>query len=171
MEPDEWDLWVARNPRHLGAKVADRPCADCPLGFAAEMRAIGRCNGEPQGHEEESDVNVTGIEVTGAVTQERRIEVLAPCGTCLHRQVCGLKDKLEAAGEADVTMARLPDELHLVLQARVECAFYARDKAAGKPASAGDVDKPKRGWSPEQRAAAAERMRQRNATRGEGAAA
>jgi hypothetical protein len=36
------------NSRSGGAKAV-RPCHDCPLGYAAEMRALGRCNGTPAG--------------------------------------------------------------------------------------------------------------------------
>lgn len=48
MADDEWAHWLAMNPMGLSdALVAARPCMDCPLGFAAEMRAEGRCNGSP----------------------------------------------------------------------------------------------------------------------------
>jgi hypothetical protein len=48
MTDEEWTEWVAMNPVALSdGQVADRPCTDCPLGFAAEMRALGRCNGTP----------------------------------------------------------------------------------------------------------------------------
>ena len=135
MEPDEWALWLERNPQSLGFNAAARPCQDCPLGFAAEMRAVSRCNGEPAGlelDEEEDTVDVRDLGAGSQVTQERRIELIAPCPTCLHRPVCGLKDKLERAQEADVTMARLPDELHVVISAKVDCAFYAKDKGAAR---------------------------------------
>lgn len=108
-------------------------------------------------------MDVRDLGTGGQVTQERRIELVAPCPSCLHRQVCGLKEKLERAQEADVTMARLPDELHLVIQARVECAFYAKDKGLGKRTEPAGESKPKRQWSPEAREAAAERMRARRA--------
>jgi hypothetical protein len=163
LEPDELELWRERD-RGIP------PCHSCPLAFAAEQRAIGRCNGQPSGaddEDEEDQVNVGDIGVGGQVTQERQIELIAPCPSCLHREVCGLKEKLESAGEADVTMARLPDELQIVLQARVDCSFYARDKSVGKRAAAADgTPAPKRAgpnWSPEQRAAAAARLAERRA--------
>lgn len=164
LEPSELELW-----HDVDAGIP--PCHSCPLAFAAEQRALGRCNGQPSGADDEEEDDVIGDNgIAGQVTQERRIELIAPCGSCLHREVCGLKDKLERAGEADVTMARLPDELQVVLQARVDCSFYARDRGAAKGVAAAAREvKPRatRNWSPEQRAAAAERMR----TRRQGAAA
>lgn len=42
MTSDELTLWQ-RSP-YLPAKI---PCIDCPLSFAAEMKAAGCCNGRP----------------------------------------------------------------------------------------------------------------------------
>lgn len=54
MDPDEWEGWLAANRRAPNqVDQARRPCADCTLGFAAEMRAEGRCNGEPEDVAEE----------------------------------------------------------------------------------------------------------------------
>lgn len=56
MEPDEWEAWQVSNRRIAVSGRAPRPCSDCPLGFAAEMRSVGRCNGSPNGvddHEED----------------------------------------------------------------------------------------------------------------------
>ena len=47
MEPGEWELWQVGNRRLSHQDQAFRPCDDCPLSFAASMRAVGRCNGEP----------------------------------------------------------------------------------------------------------------------------
>lgn len=38
--------WQAFNERTAGGR-ASRPCEDCPLAYAEEMRAKGMCNGEP----------------------------------------------------------------------------------------------------------------------------
>ena len=57
MTPDEWDEWQRLNPVNAHA---DRPCADCPLGYAAEMRAVGRCNGQPGAVEEDEEMVETG---------------------------------------------------------------------------------------------------------------
>lgn len=56
MSPEEWALWRARWKASYGSHRRARPCPDCPLGFAVEMRAEGRCNGEPGGVEEDEDV-------------------------------------------------------------------------------------------------------------------
>ena len=48
MDPDEWAAWRSLNDRS-GSNRAARPCSDCLLGYAAEMRADGRCNGTPGG--------------------------------------------------------------------------------------------------------------------------
>lgn len=44
MAADELALWLASEVRGGGST----PCVDCPLAFAAEMRAQGRCNGKPR---------------------------------------------------------------------------------------------------------------------------
>lgn len=56
MDAEEWALWERAN-RSLSSSLerATRPCADCPLGHAADMRAIGQCNGTPGGVEDEED--------------------------------------------------------------------------------------------------------------------
>lgn len=159
MEPDELELWTSTS-RGIP------PCHECPLAFAAEMRAENRCNGRPAGaDEEEEEVDVTELGTGGTVTAEQRIEIIAPCGTCAHRQVCGLREKLERAREADVAMARLPDELKLEIRATVDCAFYSKERGTAR--ANGAAGEPRlhagRTWSPEQRAAAAERMRARRA--------
>lgn len=48
MDAEELAGWRAQNDRsrHGNGIRARRPCEDCLLGFAAEMRALGRCNGE-----------------------------------------------------------------------------------------------------------------------------
>jgi hypothetical protein len=48
LDAGEWALWRRTNNTawgHMG--MVARPCADCPIGFAADMRAVGRCNGTP----------------------------------------------------------------------------------------------------------------------------
>lgn len=49
MEPDEYAGWREMNGKLIGSGRALRPCQDCPLGFALDMRAEDRCNGEPGG--------------------------------------------------------------------------------------------------------------------------
>lgn len=47
MADREWALWRKVNARTSAQDRAVRPCADCPISFALEMRAEGRCNGLP----------------------------------------------------------------------------------------------------------------------------
>jgi hypothetical protein len=48
MTTEEWELWREFNPQGLkDAEYASRPCQDCPVSYATEMRAEYRCNGEP----------------------------------------------------------------------------------------------------------------------------
>lgn len=44
MTPEEYALWTAR----IHNVVAKVPCRDCPLWFAAEARAAGKCCREPR---------------------------------------------------------------------------------------------------------------------------
>lgn len=48
MDDDDWADWTALHLR-LAAKadLDETPCHDCQAHYAAEMRAIGRCDGEP----------------------------------------------------------------------------------------------------------------------------
>ena len=39
--------WQDLNEKVSGSRKADRPCADCPLSYATEMRSQGKCNGSP----------------------------------------------------------------------------------------------------------------------------
>ena len=66
MEPDEWADWQRLNRSIANhGDQASRPCSDCLLGFAADMRAEGRCNGQPAGdthdHEEEEPVRIAPV--------------------------------------------------------------------------------------------------------------
>lgn len=45
MTPDELAAWEDANS--VLSSPAPSPCQDCPLAFAAQMRAEGCCNGEP----------------------------------------------------------------------------------------------------------------------------
>ena len=67
MDAGELAGWRDRNARLLPFRRAERPCEDCLLGFAAEMRAEGRCNGEPGGDGEDQDF-----------TRRRRVPAPAP---------------------------------------------------------------------------------------------
>jgi hypothetical protein len=54
MTAAEWVGWRRHND-HAQSNRAPSPCFDCPLGFAADMRAIGMCDGKPDGVPEEDD--------------------------------------------------------------------------------------------------------------------
>lgn len=45
MDEGEFAAWRAANARCSPAYRAPRPCFDCPVAFASEMRLVGRCNG------------------------------------------------------------------------------------------------------------------------------
>jgi len=47
MDAPDWRDWQRMNPGNVGGGKALKPCWDCPLEFAVEMRAIARCNGSP----------------------------------------------------------------------------------------------------------------------------
>lgn len=155
MDDDEWRLWNQANRSiSAGSHRVDRPCRECPLGFALEMRAINRCNGEPSGAPE-PDEEEEPMEVARISSQRVSVNVAAPCATCLHRDVCAIKEDVDRAGSAEVGLPQLSPALKPVLSLVLDCAFYLRDKAAGKTVS----DEPKkRNWSPEQRQAAADRL-------------
>jgi hypothetical protein len=58
MEPDELAAWEEMRDRSTAYHDRTaRPCHDCLAGFAAEMRAIGRCNGTPAGFEEDPEMD------------------------------------------------------------------------------------------------------------------
>jgi hypothetical protein len=48
MTSDEYKLWKRANLRlELRRERADGPCRDCSPDFAAEMLAVGQCDGTP----------------------------------------------------------------------------------------------------------------------------
>ena len=47
MDAGDWRDWQRMNPANVGGGKALKPCWDCPLEFAVEMRAEHRCNGSP----------------------------------------------------------------------------------------------------------------------------
>ena len=56
MDADDWAAWQAMNRSLKKENQAPRPCTDCLAGYAAEMRAVGRCNGQPAGDHREEDI-------------------------------------------------------------------------------------------------------------------
>lgn len=168
MEPDEWVAWQESNRRLALGYQAPRPCSDCLLGYAAEMRATGRCNGQPGGdahdeHEETAHMDDQAkamiASIPEAPTRRVSIEVSAPCPGCSHQPVCRIADEVAAIERAQVAVPKLGQGLAMTLSARVDCEYFAPVKRSGpgRPAGSG------KGWTPEQREAAAERARQMNA--------
>ena len=134
MEAAEWAHW--QRSRHTSDRNS-RPCDDCPLGFAAEMRSVGKCNGVPMGADEDEG---EPMEPARIVTGGKEVPVAAttPCGSCAHAVVCRIKPVMEARIESlPVQMPVLDPAIRLTLYATVECAQFMRVKAAKpNPASA-----------------------------------
>lgn len=143
MGPDEWADWRAANPftGRMHEQVA-RPCEDCLLGFAADMRAEGRCNGTPGGapgdDEEETMDQSIDLPVRALVA------VTAPCGGCAHTAVCRIRPELEAIKAAQVALPRV-DGVRVSVAATVECEHFARERGSAAATT-------RRSLSPEGRA-------------------
>jgi hypothetical protein len=143
MAPDEWADWQRLNPspapsrRGLrGSLFVDRPCADCPIGYAVDMRALGRCNGKPGGTEEDTEMDQPEPTAPRGLTTTRRVslEVIAPpCGSCSHEPVCALRAAFEGMATVETNAPSLPAGLRLYLTATVECGHYLRDEAKPAP--------------------------------------
>ena len=119
MEPDELARWQEMQVR--SRDLTARPCADCLAGFAAEMRAVGRCNGTPAGVEEDP------MEPTPLAARRLPLDVTAPrCETCLHAPVCALRAALGALRSIPADVPALPDGLTVTISATVICAHWRR---------------------------------------------
>lgn len=131
MTDEEWTEWVAMNPMNVSggeSAVADRPCSDCPLGFAADMRALGKCNGTPgwqapaeEEEEEESVMTEPRIIPNGT---EVVVALEAPCGRCAHEPVCAIKRSLDGLDTLPVSVPRLDKALTMALTAAVDCSQF-----------------------------------------------
>lgn len=163
MTRDEWTAWQDANRRLTNQRAqAPRPCSDCTLGFAADMRAVGRCNGSPAGtdhQQEENDVDPMPEPTAKIATRQVRIALEAPCGGCNHSAVCRIADEVQAVAEAKVDA--------LELRGTVECSYYQPIRKAGRPRKErAEGEAPANAhWTPERRAEQAERLRQSNAAR------
>jgi hypothetical protein len=170
MEPDEWALWTEANRRSAAHRIS-RPCEDCPLGFALEMRAIGRCNGEPAGAPEDEDQEDEPMEIAQVKAQPVAVAVTAPCETCIHREVCAIRLSIDAVAhrDVDVILPKLDVALKPTLTMAIDCSFYARDRAVkltSQVAAAG-----RSGWTEERKARWHEQMAARRAAKAEREAA
>lgn len=158
MDREEWWAWQDTNRRLAVGEQASRPCTDCLAGYAADMRAEGRCNGQPAGdhREEEYEMDEIVTEVPAArQTRAVRIAVTAPCPACTHQQVCRIADEVRAIEATSVQVPKVGTGLALELSAAVSCEFFAPERKTPR----------KHDWSDEQRAAAAERARALAATK------
>ena len=133
MEPPEWADWRARNPV-AGIPDADqvaRPCEECPIGWAVEMRAEGRCNGTPAGVAEDPD-QVDEHEEDHAVEHENtpgtRIPVTleAPCPGCIKSDVCSLRPRVEGLRSASVSISSIDPLVSVALAGTVTCGAFIR---------------------------------------------
>lgn len=129
----DWQRLNLRNT-NLAARAA-RPCEDCTLGFAADMRAEGRCNGTPGGvAEEDETVEDSSPTRTGRVA----VSSAAPCGTCLHAPVCRLRASVEGLRSVTASLPVLDDAVTVSLTAEVVCSHHAREpKSHHSPAGTG----------------------------------
>lgn len=134
MDAGELAAWEATNERLSSANMrAARPCTDCLLGFALEMRAEGRCNGTPGGAtEEEEDMDETPTRTLVTAGASLPVSLALPCGTCAHAPVCRIRPELEALTSVAVSMPRIDKGAHVSLSASVECDWYAKAKGAPK---------------------------------------
>ena len=74
MEAADLAGWQELNLRVASpADRAARPCTDCTLEHAAEMRAVGRCNGTTAGAEEDTEMDQP--EPTVPQPRRRRVSV------------------------------------------------------------------------------------------------
>lgn len=154
MDADEYALWARGNGVATGTKNgarvftgrAESPCDDCPLGYAAEMRAIGRCDGTPGGVEEDEPMETPETYETtttsAPVATRTRVTVVAPCESCVHARVCRLRPDAEL--DVRVSLPELATELTVTLTATVDCMEYV-----GAPGKA----RPKKEQTPAQREA------------------
>lgn len=142
MADDEYAAWAEMNSRMTSrSERAKRPCADCTLGYASEMRAVGRCNGTPAGVEEEETMEQPP-EVHLRPSRDvvpptlRRVPVAVtppPCASCVHEPVCALRQSVEGLADIPVAAPSVPDGLTITLVAAVECAHFLRDRAKPGP--------------------------------------
>lgn len=151
--PVDWAHWQRSNPVKANVGAA-RPCDDCPLGFAAEMRSVGKCNGVPMGAEEEDETVMSdepkakpwempptirtreAVRMSSAVAaltgKELPVALAIPCGRCIHAPVCRIKPTIEARLETlPVSLPALDPAIKVTLSATVECSQFHRASSAG----------------------------------------
>lgn len=160
MDADEYALWErgngVMNGTRNGARVytgrAESPCDGCPLGYAADMRAVGRCNGTPGAVEEDEIVDTPASVAASEATEvigRRRVTTIAPCESCVHARVCRLRPDPELV--VKVNLPELATELTVKLTATVECMEYVRARQKSAAENGAPLDRPKRVISTEAR--------------------
>lgn len=134
MDADEYAGWLALNGGSAAARhvAAARPCDDCSLGFAAEMRALGRCNGTPA-VTEETDMDE---QPQAPIGPQNRVPVAItppPCASCIHEPVCSLRRAVVDMAGLILGVPRVADGLQVNLAAEVRCDHYRRDRTKPSP--------------------------------------
>jgi hypothetical protein len=145
MEPGEWAHWRSLNPRLPDEVFAPRPCTDCPLGFAADMRAEGRCNGAPGAVQADDEIPQEETPMEGERVQPgRRVEVTLelPCSRCEKQDVCGIRPSLEALHSLPVVAPELDPRVSVALAGSIERAAFVRARL--RRADASELDEPRR---------------------------
>jgi hypothetical protein len=128
MEPDELADWHQHNRTAAFAAKgkALSPCEDCLLGYALEMRAIGKCNGTPgaAADVEDEEPEEPAARRTMATVN---VKLSAPCGSCAHEPICIRRAAIEKLDERQaVEMTPLPAGLGVTLSASIDCDAYLR---------------------------------------------
>lgn len=142
MDDSEWVEWISKNSLSMpDGDAAARPCKDCPLGFAADMRAQGRCNGTPGGVAEEIDQEeeepMDNIAPAPRPDPGIRIAVAleAPCPACVKADVCSLRPLVEQLQSVQVATPKMDPLLGLQLAGTVTCRAFVKDRIRKADAS------------------------------------
>lgn len=149
MEPDEWAEWQRMNPRLVAKDHAERPCSDCPVSYAEEMRAKSLCNGTPGGEKNE-DLPMTptptvrpaatppeqlrsgpAVAFQTGSTRTTTIELELPCKSCIHLPVCRIRPE-----SPRLMVSSAPAFDPLELRGTVDCEHYRRAGSGGRPPKA-----------------------------------
>lgn len=127
MNADEWAEWRRTNPLGLSNGAIARPCEDCLLGFAADMRAGDSCNGAPGGvHPEEETEEEPMDQVSAPAGIRVEVAVEAPCPRCEKADVCGLRETVEGLKALPVMTPRLDPRVGLALAGTVTCSAFVK---------------------------------------------